>query len=115
MTHLKLPLTLCLLWMAQSCYSQSLDSLPIKELNNEFLKGISARERLQYLKNTVKLDSLQLSLYKDSIVPNFQLQVKESRKEIIRLNTVIDDKNYFIKMYRYTCIALTFLTIGLIF
>lgn len=115
MTHLKPLLTLCLLWMAQSCYSQSLDSLPIKELNNEFLKGISARERLQYLKNTVKLDSLQLSLYKDSVVPNLQLQVKDSKKEIIRLNTVIDDKNYFIKLYRYTCIALTFLTIGLIF
>lgn len=101
--------------MAQSCYSQSLDSLPIKELNNEFLKGISARERLQYLKNTVKLDSLQLSLYRDSIVPNFQFQVKESKKEIIRLNTVIDEKNYFLKLYRYSCIALTFLTIGLIF
>jgi len=84
-------------------------------LNNEFLKGISARERLQYLKNTVKLDSLQLSLYKDSVVPNFQLQVKESKKEIIRLNTVIDEKNYFLKLYRYSCIALTFLTIGLIF
>jgi len=84
-------------------------------LNNEFLKGISARERLQYLKNTVKLDSLQLSLYRDSIVPNFQFQVKESKKEIIRLNTVIDEKNYFLKLYRYSCIALTFLTIGLIF
>jgi hypothetical protein len=84
-------------------------------LNNEFLKGISARERLQYLKNTVKLDSLQLSLYKDSIVPNLQLQVKDSRKEIIRLNIVIDDKNYLLKIYRYTCIALSCLTIGLLF
>jgi len=84
-------------------------------LNNEFLKGISARERLQYLKNTVKLDSLQLSLYKDSIVPNLKLQLKDSKKEMICLNTAIEDKNYLLKIYRYTCIAFTFITIGLLF
>jgi len=101
--------------MAPSCYSQSLDSLPIKELNNEFLKGISARERLHYLKNIAKLDSLQLSLYKDSIVPTYKKALEISRVEVSRLNYVIEEKNYLIKVYRYSVVALSFLCVGLIF
>jgi hypothetical protein len=108
-------LTLCLLWTAQSCYSQSLDSLPIKELNNEFLKGISARERLHYLKNVVKLDSLQLSLYNDSLIPAYHRAFNESKKEIVKLNTTIQEKNYLIQVYRYSVIVLSVLCVGLIF
>lgn len=101
--------------MAPSCYSQSLDSLPIKELNNEFLKGISARERLHYLKNIAKLDSLQLSLYKDSIIPNYRRTIEKSKVEIIKLNYTIEEKNNLIQVYRYSVLALSFLCVGLLF
>lgn len=58
---------------AQSSYSQSVDSLPLKELNNEFLKGIQARERVVSLKQIIKQDSLIICNYRDSIIPNLQL------------------------------------------
>lgn len=101
--------------MAPSCYSQSLDSLPIKELNNEFLKGISAREKMHYLKNIAKLDSLQLSLYKDSIIPNYRRTIEKSKVEIIKLNYTIEEKNNLIQVYRYSVLALSFLCVGLLF
>lgn len=101
--------------MPLSCYSQSLDSLPIKELNNEFLKGISARERLHQLKKVSKLDSIQLSLYKDSLLPSYDVQMKECRKEIYYLMDTIEQKNNLIKIYRYSCLVLAALTVGLLF
>lgn len=73
--------------MLQNSYSQSVDSLPLKELNKEFLKGIEAREKLHTLKNIVKLDSIQLSLYKDSIVPNLEKSNQECKECIKELNT----------------------------
>ena len=107
----RLLLTLCLILTAQSSYSQSLDSLPLKELNNEFLKGIKARERVVILKNVIHLDSQQINLYRDSIVPNYQVMVEESKKEVTRLNRVIDRKNLEMKMYKYGFLGMSILAI----
>ena len=41
--------------MAQNIYSQSVDSLPLKELNNEFLKGIQQYPVASRGQTTVKM------------------------------------------------------------
>ncbi len=118
MTPFKSLLTLCLILTAQSIYSQSLDSLPLKELNNEFLKGIQARERVVSLKKIVKTDSIQLSLYKDSIIPNFRLALDTAKVEIVRLDTKVRSQAETIKTLKNVLkgglIAIALLTIGLI-
>ena len=100
--------------MPLSSYCQSLDSLPLKELNNEFLKGISARERLHYIKKIAKLDSIQLSLYKDSIVPKYEAAISKSTKAITELNSTVAEQKTLIKLYRYSCVILALATIGLV-
>jgi len=62
-------------------------------LNNEFLKGIKARERVVVLKTVIHLDSQQISLYKDSIVPSYQQMIEVSKKEVYDLNRTIDRKD----------------------
>jgi len=97
--------------MAPSIYSQSVDSLPLKELNNEFLKGIKARERVVVLKNIIHLDSQQLNLYKDSIVPSYQQMVEVSKKEVYDLNRTIDRKNAEMQFYKYGFLGMSVLAI----
>lgn len=103
---------------AQSTYSQSLDSLPLKELNDEFLKGIQARERVVSLKKIVKTDSIQLTLYKDSIIPNFRKALDTAKVEIIRLDTKVKSQGKTIKTLKNVLkgglFAIVLLTIGLI-
>ena len=103
---------------AQSTYSQSLDSLPLKELNDEFLKGIQARERVVSLKKIVKTDSIQLTLYKDSIIPNFRKALDTAKVEIIRLDTKVKSQGETIKTLKNVLkgglFAIVLLTIGLI-
>ena len=111
MTPFKLLLTLCLTLTAQNIYSQSLDSLPLKELNSEFLKGIKARERVVVLKEIVHLDSQQINLYKDSIVPNYQQMIEVSKTEVTKLNRVIDRKNLEMKMYKYGFLGMSLLAV----
>jgi len=111
MTLFRLLLTLCLILTAQSSYSQSLDSLPLKELNNEFLKGIKARERVVVLKTIIHLDSQQLNLYKDSIVPSYQQMIEVSKKEVYDLNRTIDRKNAEMKLYKYGFVGMSILAI----
>jgi len=119
MTQFRLLLTLCLILTAQNTYSQSVDSLPLKELNNEFLKGIQARERVVSLKKIVKADSLQLHYYKDSIVPNYQKALDTAKVEIVRLDTKVKSQADTIKTLKNVLkgglIAIALLTIGLIF
>lgn len=55
-------------------------------MNKEFLKGIEAREKLHTIKNIVKLDSIQLSLYKDSIVPNLEKSNQECKESLTEVN-----------------------------
>lgn len=69
-------------------------------MNNEFLKGISAREKLHTLKQIAKLDSIQLSLYKDSIVPNLEKLTIKQEKEIVSLKTKLEDSKQTIKLHR---------------
>ena len=101
--------------MPHYSYSQSLDTLPIRELNDEFLKGIEAREKLHILKQVVKLDSIQLSLYKDSIVPSMQKGLDISKTEIMFLDKELDKKNKELKFfYKLTGILTATLTLLLL-
>jgi hypothetical protein len=85
-------------------------------LNNEFLRGIKARERVVVLKSVIHLDSQQINLYRDSIVPSYQQMVEVSKIEVIRLNRVIDRKEAEMKLYRYGFIGMSILAIiGFIF
>ena len=96
-------------------FSQSQDSLPIKELNNEFLKGIEAREKLHILKQVVKLDSIQLSLYKDSIVPSMQKSIDTAKTEIINLNYQLNETKTWLSVFQYLSLGLAILSVGLAF
>lgn len=87
--------------MPLSGYSQSLDSSKIDEINEQLLKGIQARKQVIILKNIVKLDSIQLSLYKDSIVPNLQDGITKSKAEIIRLDTELVKAKKRLSFYQY--------------
>ena len=85
-------------------------------MNNEFLRGIKARERVVVLKSVIQLDSQQINLYRDSIVPSYQQMVEVSKIEVIRLNRVIDRKEAEMKLYRYGFIGMSILAIiGFIF
>jgi hypothetical protein len=101
---------------AQNTYSQSVDSLPLKELNDEFLKGIQARERVVSLKKILKTDSVQLSLYKDSIIPNYKKALDTAK--IVRLDTKVRSQAETIKTLKNVLkgglFAIALLTIGLI-
>ena len=77
-------------------------------MNNEFLKGIQARERVVSLKKIVRTDSIQLSLYKDSIIPNFRLALDTAKVEIVRLDTKVRSQAETIKTLKngyYNCIV----------
>ena len=103
---------------AQNSYSQSVDSLPLKELNNEFLKGIQARERVVSLKKIIKTDSMQLVYYKDSLIPNYQKALDTAKVEIVRLDTKVKVQQETIKtlnkVLKGGLFAIVLLTIGLI-
>lgn len=100
--------------MPHYSFSQNQDTLPIRELNNEFLKGIEAREKLHILKQISKLDSIQLSLYKDSVVPNMQKGLDTAKLEIVRLEGELSKTESLLGLFQYTSIALFILTLGLI-
>ena len=87
--------------MPYNSYCQNLDSLTIEEINQELLKGIKARKEVKVLKNIVKLDSIQLSLYKDSIVPSLQEGIAKSKTEIIRLDKELGEAEEKLKRYKY--------------
>jgi hypothetical protein len=91
---------------AQSSYSQSVDSLPLKELNNEFLKGIQARERVVMLKKIHAADSIQLHIYKDSLIPFYQDAVGIAAEEIEFLNIELIKSEQEKKLFKYTSIGL---------
>jgi hypothetical protein len=82
-------------------------------LNNEFLKGIEAREKLHILKDVVKLDSIQLSLYKDSIVPSIQTSLNKSKDEITRLDWELYQTRQVLQMFKYTTFGLALFVLGL--
>jgi len=100
--------------MPLSSYCQSLDSSLLGELNEEFLKGIQAREKVVVLNKIIKTDSQTIALYQDSIVPSLNKAVEVSKEEITDLNGIIDKKNRIIKAYRYGSIGLSILLIGLL-
>jgi len=87
-------------------------------LNNEFLKGIQSRERVVSLKKIVKTDSIQLSLYKDSIIPKLILALDTAKVEIVCLDTKLKTQSETIKMLKNVLngglIVIALLTIGYI-
>jgi hypothetical protein len=83
-------------------------------LNNEFLKGIEAREKLHILKDVVKLDSIQLSLYKDSIIPSMQKSIDTSKTEIINLNYKLKETQTWLKVFQYISVGLSIFSLALI-
>jgi hypothetical protein len=87
-------------------------------LNNEFLKGIQARERVVSLKKIIKTDSIQLIYYKDSLIPDYQKALDTAKVEIIRLDTKVKTQSETIKtlnnVLKGGLIAIALLTIGLI-
>ena len=87
-------------------------------MNDEFLKGIQARERVVSLKKIVKTDSIQLSLYKDSIIPKLILALDTAKVEIVCLDTKLKTQSETIKTLKNVLkgglIAIALLTIGLI-
>lgn len=111
MTRFKLLLILCLILKAQSSYSQSLDSLPLKELNKEFLKGIQARERVVTLKKIHATDSIQLHIYKDSLIPFYEDAIGIAAEEIDYLNIELIKSNQEKKFFKYTSLGLAILVL----
>lgn len=100
--------------MPLSSYSQSLDSSVLKELNNEFLKGIQAREKVVELKKIIKTDSIQLSIYRDSIVPAQTLALSKSKSKLTEYEEYINAQSKWIKFLSYLSGGLAILTVGLI-
>lgn len=99
---------------AQSSYSQSVDSLPLKELNKEFLKGIQARERVVALKKIHSTDSAQLRIYKDSLIPYYETAVGMAAEDVDFLNNLLTEEEQEKKFYRagfFTSVALVVLLI----
>lgn len=84
-------------------------------MNKEFLKGIEAREKLHILKQVVKLDSLQLSLYKDSLVPSMQRGLDTAKLEIISLEKDLKETKKYIRFYQYLTVAMSIFSLGLLF
>ena len=97
----------------QNSYSQYLDSLPLKELNSEFLKGIQARERVVVLKEIIKSDSITIALYENKIVPSLNVAIDTCKKEIIKLTEQVNHKNKVIEIYRYSSLGLIISLLGL--
>ena len=87
-------------------------------MNNEFLKGIQARERVVSLKKIIKTDSIQLVYYKDSLIPNYQKALDTAKVEIVRLDTKVKTQAETIetlnKVLKGGLFAIVLLTIGLI-
>ena len=80
-------------------------------MNNEFLKGIKARERVVILKELRQLDSIQLVTYSDSIVPNYERMVSKSKEEVTKLYTKVELQETEMKVYRYGFLAMSVLAI----
>jgi hypothetical protein len=107
-------LILCLILKVQNSYSQSLDSLPLKELNKEFLKGIQARERVVALQRIRKADSVIIHNYKDSVVPSMQHVIDTTGVELRKYYKLYDDSQSELKFYKkgfWGAVVLSFLLI----
>lgn len=87
-------------------------------MNNEFLKGIQARERVVSLKKIIKTDSLQLVYYKDSLIPNYKKALDTAKIEIVRLDSKVKSQAETIKtlnkVLKGSLFAIVLLTIGFI-
>lgn len=83
-------------------------------MNNEFLKGIKARERLVTLKKIHTADSLQLRIYQDSLIPYYEDILGVAKVEIEDLNSELIQVKAERKFFQYTSLGLVILTTLLI-
>jgi hypothetical protein len=81
-------------------------------LNNEFLKGIEARERLHILKQIRKDDSVQLSYYKYELIPSYQKGIDSCKTEYGKLQNQVVKQKETIKYLKISTLALLLLFIG---
>lgn len=100
--------------MPLSSYSQSLDSSLLRELNEEFLKGIAAREKVVLLKKVIAADSVQIHMYRDSIVPLYDHLLDTAEVEIVRYEAKVQAQGKTIKLLSYISGFLAILSLGLI-
>ena len=83
-------------------------------MNNEFLKGIQAREKVVSLNKIIKTDSLIIKNYKDSIVPGLQLALDTTEVELVMYYKMYDESQKQVCFYRkafWTSMALVVLLI----
>lgn len=83
-------------------------------MNSEFLKGIQARERVVTLKKIHIADSIQLHIYKDSLVPFYKNALTLAAEDVNALNTLLIESEQKRKFFQYSSISLAILTVLLI-
>jgi hypothetical protein len=78
-------------------------------LNKEFLKGIQARERVVTLKKIHSADSIQLRIYKDSLIPSYDSALTLAVEDVDFLNNLLieeEQENRFYKSGFFTSLGL---------
>ena len=80
-------------------------------MNKEFLKGIKARERAAYLQKVHTIDSTELKLYKDSILPECEAQLILATEDADFLNNLLIEEEQEKKFYKYSSIGLAILVV----
>lgn len=83
-------------------------------MNKEFLKGIQARERVVTLKKIHTTDSIQLHIYKDSLIPFYKDAIGIAAEEIDYLNIELIKSEQEKKFFKYASFSLAILTALLI-
>jgi hypothetical protein len=75
-------------------------------LNSEFLKGIQARERVVTLKKIHAADSIELHIYRDSLIPFYQTAVTLANEDVNFLNNLLIVEEQEKKFYQYSALGL---------
>lgn len=92
MTKIKFITTLALLFVVSVSYAQTIDDLPIKELNAEFIK-IMGYSKLTTGKMIIDFDYGQ----KDRLYDRHQAIVRDENKNIIKFESMINALNFMIR------------------
>jgi hypothetical protein len=75
-------------------------------LNKEFLKGIQARERVVALQKIHAVDSAQLKIYRDSIIPYYQSALTIAVEDVDFLNESLIEEEKAKNFYKYSALGL---------
>lgn len=80
-------------------------------MNKEFLKGIKAREKSAYLQKIHTLDSTELRLYKDSIIPECESALILATEDVSFLNNLLIEEEEEKRFYKYSAFGLAILVV----